>query len=50
MWRKRRLVICATQDGCKVSFTDCHIHCLDPRNPLRPLIHAKEGHLQVIGC
>ena len=34
----------------KVSFTDCHIHCLDPRNTLRPLIHAKSGRLQVRGC
>ncbi len=50
MWRKNRLVICATKGGGKVSFTDCHIHYLDLRNTLRPPIHAKAGHLQVIGC
>jgi len=36
--------------GGKVSFTDCHIHCIDPRNQARPLIHAKTGRLQVRGC
>jgi hypothetical protein len=34
----------------KVSFTDCHIHCIDPRNTHRPLIYAKSGRLQVRGC
>lgn len=38
------------EGGGKVSFTDCHIHCLDPRNTLRTLIHAKSGRLQVRGC
>lgn len=38
------------EGGGKVSFTDCHIHCLDPRNTARPLIHAKSGRLQVRGC
>jgi len=38
------------EGGGKVSFTDCHILCLDPRNTLRPLIHAKAGRLQVRGC
>lgn len=37
------------EGGGKVSFTDCHVHCLDPRNNLRPLIHAK-SRLQVRGC
>lgn len=36
--------------GGKVSFTDCHIHCIDPRATPRPLIHAKAGRLQVRGC
>jgi hypothetical protein len=38
------------EGGGKVSFTDCHVLCLDPRNTLRPLIHAKAGRLQVRGC
>ena len=38
------------EGGGKVSFTDCHIHCIDPRNTARPLIHAKAGRLQVRGC
>ena len=38
------------EGGGKVSFTDCHIHCLDPRNTVRTLIHAKSGRLQVRGC
>jgi hypothetical protein len=38
------------EGGGKVSFTDCHVHCIDPRNQLRPLIHAKSGRLQVRGC
>lgn len=38
------------EGGGKVSFTDCHIHCLDPRNTIRTLIHAKSGRLQVRGC
>ncbi len=38
------------EGGGKVSFTDCHIHCLDPRNTARTLIHAKSGRLQVRGC
>jgi Pectate lyase superfamily protein len=38
------------EGGGKVSFTDCHILCLDPRNTLRPLIHAKAGRVQVRGC
>lgn len=38
------------EGGGKVSFTDCHIHCIDPRNTPRPLIHAKSGRLQVRGC
>lgn len=33
-----------------VSFTDCHIHCFDPRNTARTLIHAKADRLQVRGC
>jgi hypothetical protein len=39
-----------TEGGGKVSFTDCHIHCLDPRNTVRTLINAKSGRLQVRGC
>ena len=38
------------EGGGKVSFTDCHIHSIDPRNTPRPLIHAKAGRLQVRGC
>ena len=38
------------EGGGKVSFTDCHIHCIDPRNTPRPLIHARAGRLQVRGC
>jgi hypothetical protein len=38
------------EGGGKVSFTDCHIHCIDPRNTSRPLIHAKAGRMQVRGC
>lgn len=38
------------EGGGKVSFNDCHIHCIDPRNTARPLIHAKAGRLQVRGC
>lgn len=38
------------EGGGKVSFTDCHIHCLDPRNTARTLIHVKSGRLQVRGC
>ena len=38
------------EGGGKVSFTDCHIHCIDPRATARPLIHAKAGRLQVRGC
>lgn len=38
------------EGGGKVSFTDCHVHCIDPRNTHRPLIHAKAGRLQVRGC
>ncbi len=38
------------EGGGKVSFTDCHVHCIDPRNMHRPLIHAKAGRLQVRGC
>ncbi len=38
------------EGGGKVSFTDCHIHCIDPRNTPRPLILAKAGRLQVRGC
>lgn len=38
------------EGGGKVSFTDCHFHCIDPRNKARPLIHAKAGRLQVRGC
>lgn len=38
------------EGGGKVSFTDCHIHCIDPRNTPRPLIHARGGRLQVRGC
>ncbi len=38
------------EGGGKVSFTDCHIHCLDPRNTIRTLIQAKSGRLQVRGC
>jgi hypothetical protein len=38
------------EGGGKVSFTDCHIHCIDPNNQARPLIHAQAGRLQVRGC
>ncbi len=38
------------EGGGKVSFTDCHVHCIDPRNTPRTLIHAKAGRLQVRGC
>ncbi len=38
------------EGGGKVSFTDCHIHCIDPRATARPLIHATAGRLQVRGC
>lgn len=38
------------EGGGKVTFTDCHIHCIDPRNTPRPLIHARAGRLQVRGC
>ena len=34
----------------KVSFIDCQIHCIDPKNLARPLIHANSGRLQVRGC
>ena len=34
----------------RVSFNDCHVHCIDPRNKPRPLIHAKSGRVQVRGC
>jgi hypothetical protein len=40
-------VLLAVEGGGKVSFTDCHIHCIDPRNVVRPLIHAKAGRRQV---
>lgn len=39
-----------TESHGKLSFTDCHFHCIDPRNQPRPLIHAKSGRLQVRGC
>lgn len=38
------------EGGGKVSFTDCHIHCIDPRNTVRTLIHARSGRLHVRGC
>lgn len=38
------------EGGGKVSFTDCHIHCIDPVATSRPLIHARAGRLQVRGC
>ncbi len=38
------------EGGGKVGFSDCHIHCIDPRNQARPLIHVKSGRLQVRGC
>ncbi len=38
------------EGGGKVSFADCHIHCIDPRNTAHPLIHAEAGRLQVRGC
>ncbi len=34
----------------RVSFNDCHVHCIDPRNQARPLIHVKSGRVQVRGC
>lgn len=50
MWAANGIGLARVEGGGKVSFTDCHIHCLDPRNSLRPLIHAKSGRLQVRGC
>jgi len=50
MWAANGIGLARIEGGGKVSFTDCHIHCLDPRNTLRPLIHAKSGRLQVRGC
>jgi hypothetical protein len=44
------VALAGSAGGGKVSFTDCHIHCIDPRNTHRPLIHAKAGRLQVRGC
>jgi hypothetical protein len=38
------------EGGGKVSLTDCHIHCIDPRATARTLIHAKAGRLQMRGC
>jgi hypothetical protein len=50
MWAANGIALARIEGGGKVSFTDCHIHCIDPRNTLRPLIHAKSGRLQVRGC
>lgn len=50
MWAANGIGLARIEGGGKVSFTDCHIHCLDARNTLRPLIHAKSGRLQVRGC
>ena len=44
------IALARIEGGGKVSFTDCHIHCIDPRATARPLIHAKAGRLQVRGC
>jgi hypothetical protein len=50
MWAANGIGLARIEGGGKVSFTDCHIHCIDPRNNVRPLIHAKAGRLQVRGC
>jgi hypothetical protein len=50
MWAANGIALARIEGGGKVSFTDCHIHCIDPRNTLRTLIHAKSGRLQVRGC
>jgi hypothetical protein len=50
MWAANGIALARIEGGGKVSFTDCHIHCLDPRNTHRPLIHAKAGRVQVRGC
>ena len=50
MWAANGIGLARIEGGGKVSFTDCNIHCLDPRNTLRLLIHAKAGRLQVRGC
>ena len=34
----------------RVSFNDCHVHCIDPRNTARPLFHVKSGRVQIRGC
>jgi hypothetical protein len=47
---KHDVALARIDGGGKVSFTDCHIHCIDPRNQARPLIHARSGRLQVRGC
>lgn len=47
---KHGVALARIDGGGKVSFTDCHIHCIDPRNQARPLIHAQAGRLQVRGC
>ncbi len=50
MWAANGVGLASIEGGGKVSFTDCHIHCIDPRNNVRTLIHAKSGRLQVRGC
>ncbi len=49
-WGGHGVGLARIEGGGKVSFTDCHIHCIDPKNQHRPLIHAKTGRLQVRGC
>jgi hypothetical protein len=50
MWAANGIGLARVEGGGKVSLTDCHIHCIDPRNTIRTLIHAKAGRLQVRGC
>lgn len=45
-----RVSLARIEGGGKVSFTDIRIHCLDPHNTARTLIHSKSGRLQVRGC
>ncbi len=34
----------------RVSFNDCHVHCIDPKNQAKPLIHVRSGRVQIRGC
>lgn len=47
---RNRVGLARIEGGGKVSFSDCHVHCIDPKNRARPLIHAMSGRLQVRGC